>query len=304
MSFSVGILYSCQTLLHLVKERAIKSDQFEASFRRIEVADSQLVLVLAQRCNWIRVTDRGELAVTERGETILQSGQHVICLREQLADVVSVDSPPWARRISLGRFEAQKAMPVSAEQCFRDGLLFEGIDRETIDWWDNVAQRVRSKRSSAMLRIGRVAERLSLHYEEMRTGAPPIWQAVESNVSGYDVLSIIGAAAPERLKIEVKGTTMRLREATFYLTRNEWDTALNSRSYDFHLWVLQEKPRVFIVPGTKLTPFVPTDGKSGRWESAQLFFRDFSEFEESLPDGVLQQYAESAEQSGIRRPAN
>ena len=37
--------------------------------------------------------------------------------------------------------------------------------------------------------VGRKGERLTLQYEELRTNVKPDWRSIETNLSGYDVLS-------------------------------------------------------------------------------------------------------------------
>ncbi|MEM9358911.1 MAG: DUF3883 domain-containing protein [Pseudomonadota bacterium] len=277
--FSVGVLYSCQTFLKIVREGALNLENFESSFRRIEVADGRAVLALSQTCQWIRVTERGHIGLTERGEGLLAQEIEQRCLREQLLDVLATSPPAWARKLILGRFEALKIMPDDAQQCFRECELTEGFDDETVSWWDQASETVRSERSRLNHRVGRQAERLSLQFERKRTGRDPLWQAVQTNVAGYDVLSFVDSENESRLKIEVKGSRMGRREASFFLTRNEWRTATKSTAYQFHLWLIHEVPTLFIVPSSELEAHVPEDKLHGRWETAQFFFKDFTGFE-------------------------
>lgn len=277
--FSVGVLYSCQTLLRIVQEDRLDIGNFERSFRKIEVADGSVVLSVSQECQWIRVIENGQIRLTERGETLLNQVDEQFCLREQLLDVLSSRPPPWARRMIQGRFEALQAMPPDAVQCFRDCSLTQGFDDETVDWWDQASQSVRSERSKIAHRVGRQAERLSLSYEKQRTGTEPLWQAVETNVAGYDVLSCLENGSDEKLKIEVKGSSLPRKQAQFFVTRNEWRTATKSNAYQFHLWLVHEKPVLFVVSADDLAAHIPSNQLEGRWESASFFFKHFLEHE-------------------------
>ena len=135
------------------------------------------------------------------------------------------------------------------------------------------------QRTQVNLDVGRAAERLSIAYERERTGQEPIWQAIETNVAGFDVLSIIDASTRLKLKIEVKGSRMNKNEASFFVTRNEWNTAIKSTAFQFHLWLVRENAKLFVVAVPEMERHIPSDSGAGRWETAQLFFRDFGAFE-------------------------
>lgn len=275
--FSVGVLYSSQSFLRLVRDQAITVELFRESFRRFEVADAAAVLALVQKCQWANVSRDGALRLTDRGHVIAELVDEGHFLRAQLADLIAIESPPWAKRILLGRAEAQRSMPTNVEQCFKSCGLFEGNDDAVVEWWDFVALSIRSKKSGFNLRIGRLAERLTVTQERARTGKEPKWQAIESNVSGFDVLSVKDRDRSEVLRIEVKGSTMRLKEATFFVTRNEWETAINSMNYEFHLWLLHEQPRLFVVEVNTLETHLPINQGGGKWENTQLRYMDFGD---------------------------
>ncbi len=284
--FSVGVLYSSQSFLELVRNQSISVTKFQESFTRFEVAEASLVLELSQRCHWVSISETGILELTERGQAVVIIDDSSLMLREQLADLIVVDAPAWSKRIRLGRIEARKAMPTPAEQCFRESGLFESHDPQVVDWWDRVTQGIRSSQSSFNLRIGRAAERLTVLNETEQKRQEPHWQSIESNVSGYDVLSVVAAGTTQPLQIEVKGSSMRVKEANFFLSRHEWDTALNSEHYEFHLWLLHQQPRLFVVSVAELTPHVPTDGGEGRWELAKFAYKDFTAAESLIAPSV------------------
>ncbi|HEV8329331.1 MAG TPA: DUF3883 domain-containing protein [Nitrospiraceae bacterium] len=279
MTFSIGVLYSSQTLLQVVKDGGLHTTNFAANFSKIDVADASLVLSMSQKCRWIAIADDGAIRLTERGTYLLEITESKICLREQLLDLILAEPPPWAKRIIQGRFEAFQAMPDAAQQCFRDCDLLQASDNDTVDWWDNASNSVRAERSRLNLEVGRKAEKLTLQFERERTGIDPIWHAIETSVAGFDVLSVVGPGSERKLKIEVKGSKLRRSEASFYLTRNEWQTAVTSREFQFHLWLVHEVPKLLVVPAEELKPHVPKDGLSGRWETAQLFYKDFVSYE-------------------------
>ncbi|MDJ0821539.1 MAG: DUF3883 domain-containing protein [Paracoccaceae bacterium] len=281
--FSVGILYSSQTLLELVEKGELTVANFEHDFKRIEVADGPTVLDLSQKCRWIRLEEGGSLCLTERGVALRSVGTAEFCLREQLLDVISHSPPAWSKKIPLGRSEALKIMPDEAKQCFRECGLTQGIEEDVVSWWDQAGQSVRAVRSKTNHDVGRQAEKNSVDFERRRTGKEPLWQAIETNVAGYDVLSFLDSESTERTQIEVKGSGMRKSEAAFFLTRNEWRTAMKSKHYIFHLWLIHEVPKLFVVPAKAVEPFVPENRLSGKWETAQLSFKEFDSFACDLP---------------------
>jgi hypothetical protein len=282
MTFSVGVLYSSQTLLAIVESGGLDVGNFGASFSKIEVADASVVLATAQKCRWLRIESDGSIQLTERGHQIrgLSTGKE--CLREQLFDLLIAAPPPWARRMIQGRFEALQAMPDEAQQCFKDCELTEGTDDDVVGWWDRASGSVRSERTKLNHDVGRAAEKLSLVFEKRRTGREPIWQAVETSVSGFDVLSVVDTASEVKLKIEVKGSRMPKNQASFFVTRNEWNTATKSNAFHFHLWLVRDLPKLFVVPAKDVEPHIPNDQGSGRWENAQLLFKDFGKYEEAV----------------------
>ncbi|WP_298261927.1 DUF3883 domain-containing protein [Bradyrhizobium sp.] len=282
--FSVGVLYSSQTLLEVVDQGRVDSANFATSFARIGVADGKVVLETAQNCRWLRILEDGAIRLTERGGQLRSIVSPEACLREQLYDVLMATPPAWSRKMVQGRFEALQAMPDDTRQCFKDCGLTDGSDDDTVTWWDRATSSLRSERSRLLNIVGRRAEKLSLGYERLRTGKEPLWQGFETNRAGFDVLSVVDATTDKRLKIEVKGSSMRKSEASFFVTRNEWNTATTSNAFQFHLWLVRDSaPKLFVVPAGDVKPHIPVDSGSGQWTGAELFFRDFGAFEIASP---------------------
>lgn len=282
MTFSVGVLYSSQTLLEVIDSGGLDTANFSASFTNIGVADAKIVLSTAQKCQWLRILEDGSISLTERGQALRSFSEAGACLREQLFDVLMAEPPPWSRKMIHGRFEALKAMPNDARQCFEDCGLTEGTADDIVAWWDKATGSLRTERSRALHEIGRRAEKMSLQFERKRTGRDPIWQGLETAISGYDVLSVVDSGSEKRLKIEVKGSSMNKSEASFFVTRNEWNTASTSTAYYFHLWLIRGDPKLFVIPAQDILPHIPADQGSGKWSGAELYFRDFGAFEQPV----------------------
>ena len=278
MNVSVGVLYGCQRLVRLVGHGPLALHEYRASFERAyHVASAAEVLDLAQRCFWLRANDEGNLYLTDRGLQLVEIAESDLALRAQMHDYVEIAQPPWAKKVPGGRSEAVKVLPAEITQCFDEAGLLGDWDDGLVAWWDKVAQTVRLHRGEENLKVGREAERLSLEYEKQRTGCDPIWQSLESNYSGFDILSIVDERSADPLRIEVKGTYQPLANAIFSISRNEWITADTTKSYTFHLWLLRQNPKRLInVDYQVLSPHIPGDRGEGEWEIARVPFRAFA----------------------------
>lgn len=276
MSFSVGVLYSSIEFLQQLQATPIDSGDFKASFLRFSVASAEEVLTVSQQCGWIAINTEGAIHATPRGLEILALTDYSIQLRSQLIDLISIYQPTWAKRIPNGRAEARSSFPKDAEQCFHEAGLLSEWDDELIRWWDELAQVAKARKSSELLEIGRKAEKLSISHELSRTGVKPKWQSLESNFSGFDILSRVSNEDETPLKIEVKGTTLPKKQAYFTITRNEWTTAQASPYYCLHLWLLNGNPHNLTIVGRdQLIPHIPENKGNGAWETARISFSGF-----------------------------
>jgi uncharacterized protein DUF3883 len=204
-------------------------------------------------------------------------------MRSQYAASGIVVLPEQRTNVQLGKFEARWRVALSTDHpAVADVRMRRRARALVVAWWDKAAGSLRTERSKALLEIGRRAEKYSIQFEKARTGKEPVWQGLETAVSGYDVLSVVSGESERRLKIEVKGSSMRKGEASFFVTRNEWNTATTSTLYHFHLWLVRDEPKLFVVPAQDVLPHIPADQGSGKWQGAELYFRDFSSYEQSV----------------------
>jgi len=276
MSFSVGVLYSAVDFLTLLDRAPISVRDFRASFERFSVANANEVLKVSQECCWIELNVDGYIYATEHGKRLLGHTDYKLPLRMQICDLIAVYQPSWAKRMRNGRAEVAKYLADDVSQCFRDAGLLGTWAPDIISWWDELAQTANARSSAELLAIGRKAEQLTIEHEEYRTGCKPKWQALESNFSGYDVLSRLSGADGARLMIEVKGTTQKKRDAYFYLTKNEWIVAEQAENYQFHLWLLSYEPAILIKVDKDLVKrHMPENQGKGTWENVRIPFDVF-----------------------------
>jgi hypothetical protein len=277
---SVGMLYDAQKLLGYIASSSATTNELLKSFKRLEVADFAAVLSIAQQCQWIEVSESSQLILSTQGRRICQTAGVEVQLRHQLRDVLACTSPAWAKKIADGRSEAIKIMPEAVQQAFREAGLLREWDDELVDWWDSIGLAARSRKNEGNLQTGRKAEKLSMSYEELRTGRRPQWKCIDTNYAGYDILSIVEQSDPRPCAIEVKGSARKLKEATFILTRREWEVAEDNDAYRLHLWLIRSEEQMAdrdlrVVASSNLAQHIPHDKGEGEWISVEVPFDAF-----------------------------
>ena len=277
MILSPGLLYSSQKLIEMVSLSPMDRDKFLWSFRTILVSPAEGVLVLATRCGWIGINEQLGLDVTDMGRKVQALPSAEAKLRQQIRDFIQAVQPPWAKLIPAGRAEAMPFMPPSARQCFYESELDKvPPSDEVVAWWDELASAARGRAADYLTEVGRAGERCSIAYEESRVGRRPSWHSLESNKSGYDLLSITETSDPSHLQIEVKASERPISFADFHVTRNEWEVAQTSERYVFHLWSLAASgKRLAVLSPEQVASHIPTEIGKGRWETVVIPFNAF-----------------------------
>lgn len=93
-----------------------------------------------------------------------------------------------------------------------------------------------------------------------------------SHLPGAATFSVPGAGKTT----EVKASTYALGQAVFHVTSHEWNVALTSRAYVFHLWCLSDSKKMLaVISPDELLPYIPTNNLEGKWESAKIPFSCF-----------------------------
>ena len=198
---------------------------------------------------------------------------------QMLTDYVLKCAPIWANRIPYGRREATIFMTKDERACFADaGLLSDHLDAGIIDWWDTIATHIRMQTKQSKIGTGRLGERNTIKYERSRTNVDPMWMSIDSNLLGYDIKSQVSKNDPGTLLIEVKASTFTLSRAEFYVTSNEWNVAITSGAYVFHLWCLSDgKKMLAILSPDEILPYIPTNNLDGQWETVKIPFLCFED---------------------------
>ena len=225
----------------------------------------------ASTLGWLARDAGGHLHPTDAGLAAHPNGPRSTWLHFQFHAYILHTKPSWSALLCRGRREAAAQLPAEIRQCLQDAGLLEGIDNATVQWWDSLAVAARVESQHELLTIGRFGERLSLQYEQNRVGAEPLWQALESNAAGYDILSWVAPGRPDRLLIEVKCSVLTQNTACLHVTRFEWQTARTAKNSAFHLWLVRPEARsLWIRTPDQLCPHMPEDHGDGGWESVRI----------------------------------
>jgi hypothetical protein len=269
--FSVGLLYSVRDFLKLNATSGMRPEAFKSYFKFFKYSKADKILTVSFKCGWTKVNQQGIIELTDRGFEI-SALEYEKALLIQLEDLIINFNPTWASLLIKGRTEARNFLPPDALQCFKECGLFDELSDELIKFWDKLSLAYRNYSQIRMTEIGRAGEKLSFAHELNRTGKSPLWQAVESNLAGFDILSIVDINNSQRLKIEVKTSTANISYAKFHISKNEWNTALASVNYIFHLWHIEKTPTLYKVFLNKISEHIPTDNGNGDWESVEIPF--------------------------------
>lgn len=273
--FSVGILYSAQEFLALVRDTPSIDLRFPKVFTYFHVASPSAILEVSQRCEWVILDAEGNLVLTEKGEQILHAKHEDIALRIQLGHLLETYLPPWLPLLAHGRSEAMRFLKPDIRQCLEEAGLADGDTDEVVNWWDTYSKLSRRAKKNNNVEVGRRGEKLSLKYELDRTKRKPFWQGLESNFAGYDILSVVDENNYEPLRIEVKTSNSTPETASFFITKNEWNVAITSDYFIFHLWALQPKTNSFLAQVSEVEKHIPENQGKGEWETVQIPYQPF-----------------------------
>lgn len=272
---SVDILWSIQLLLKRIIEYKLNSID-DMYFLNVSSVNLDVLLDLAEKCNWIMI-DGSCLDIYKRSYEIINTSDFAGQARKMLADYIKHINPVWAKRIPYGRKESFIFMSKDEQACFYEaGLMNDEPDNLEISWWDQITNYIRSQDDLYKNEIGRKGELCTILYESNRIGAKPQWISIDSNLTGYDVISCVSRENKSGLLIEVKSTDMSIDNAEFYITAHEWHTACNSSNYLFYLWCFYDnKKQLAIINPNAVLPYVPTNNETGKWQTVRIPFNSF-----------------------------
>ena len=243
----------------------------------------EVAMGFINQCGWIE-ENHGLIKFSETGSIIVDlfNGEYISAelWKVILARYISVCCPAWAKRIPYGRKEAFLFMNEEEQRCFIEAGLIESQSEDVLIWWNELASIERMKSDSMLDDLGRKGERLTMAYEKRRTGIKPDWRSIETNLSGYDILSHRSAENLNSLLIEVKSSSKPINDANAVITRYEWDIVRmrnNLERYVFYLWCIQSKNKqLAVIRADEMLQHIPKDNDSGHWETVSVPFCAFA----------------------------
>lgn len=238
---------------------------------------------LALQSKWIERVNSTDYVLTSYGAKLLGRFNDMQISKEMYRDIllnyIRVCKPIWARRIPYGRYEAYRIMSDDEQACFKKaGLMCDPVTRVEVDWWDALAKQERADIERQKDDIGRNGEELTIRYEKKRTQSNPIWESVNSNLAGYDIISQVNSSDSSQILIEVKTSSKDMTKAAFFVTRNEWEFASDSTNkmrYYFYLWILESTPKLAVVPSSEIENHIPIEMGQGKWNETIIPFSAF-----------------------------
>lgn len=276
IGFSPGLAQGCFELIDLVSRTSLTFLEIRQSFTFLGSLPIDKVLMTAQELGWLRA-DKDSLAeVAPSGRKLLEEAGYEPMLRKALLDYIEIKRPAWVQNASYGRARVLRFAGREIAQVFVEAGLASSTEEHIIAFWDAMAALARGQKSTRLTEIGRMGERLSIAYENTRTGLSPKWVAVENNDDGYDVLSVVGAADLRPLSIEVKASILG-GQGSLHLTRNEWERALEVEHHIFHVWAISAAATdLAVVNVQEMGAHVPVNFGLGSWESVEIPFVAFN----------------------------
>lgn len=284
IKLSPGLAYSCFELLGIASRNPLTFPQIHTSFAYIGSISTDKVVETTQRLNWLHSDDKGIAVITPSGQRLLMLSGYRPMLRQALLDYIDIERPPWLQNATFGRSRVLSFAGSEIAQVFVEAELAQGINDEVIAFWDALAARARGQKSDRLTAIGRQGERLTIAYEETRTGRKPKWVAIDNNEDGYDVLSIVASDDARHLSIEVKASTMGI-VGSFHLTRHEWERSAEVDNHVFHLWAIRpsSQPCLAVIAPLEMQSHIPCDLGLGSWKSVEIPFAAFKPHFQAVP---------------------
>jgi len=274
---SPGLAQSGLALLDLLHRMPLSAPDLLSGLAKVGGMPSPAALELSQTLNWLVVTDTGMLKASPAGLRVAACEHYEAALRRIVTDYAEALSPDWLQNAPWGRSRVLSFCPVGIHQVMVEAGVASGTDDEVVAFWDHLAALARGRRDDRLLEIGRRGERLTLAYEQARTGKEARWVAIDSNQDGFDVLSVRAKDDLTPLSIEVKTTTSVA--GGLHLTRNEWEQALDSIAHVFHIWIVtgSVSPKLAVISAEAMEDHIPADTGAGEWREVLIPISEFGE---------------------------
>lgn len=214
--------------------------------------------------------------------------------RQIIFKILTQKLPTWIAFFSAGPDVFRNTIPERWAELLDEAELLNLDENEVLNWWKELLNRFHQYEDAKAKAIGDVGESLTVGFEKDRVrldnlGIDPditvIWVARLPGDHGYDVRSIRGnrfQATKSKLDVlflEAKSSTgTSVHSFRFYLTRNEWNTAMQDLSrFYVYCWTgidvssSTASAGPFVIPAVALMPHVPVNPtQEGEWTECQF----------------------------------
>jgi hypothetical protein len=277
ISLSPGLAQGCFQLLSIAAKTPLTFLQLHEAFGQLGSVSGKIVIETTQSLGWLVAAETGIALPTPSGLRLQALEGYEPMLRQALLDYIEVVRPPWVQNATFGRKKVISFAGSQIGQVFVEAGLANGTDEAVVSFWDAMAALARGQKNERLMMIGRQGERLTLAHEQARTGHTPRWVAIDNNEDGYDILSVVESDDLRPLSVEVKSSTQGLAGSLF-LSRNEWDRAIEASNHTFHLWNIRPTfpPSLAVLSVSEIEGHIPLDRSDGSWVSVEIPFKAFT----------------------------
>lgn len=241
----------------------------------------------------IDIDAKSTATISDEGQRLLHPTSVSDPSSEELRDIVRVllhqNKMYWVVFCSEDIATFRAAVPENWGQILDNCGLFNLSDPNILKWWQALFFKYDQDKEARLKKIGEIGESLTYRLEKDRVtndGYDPSvkvnWAASIDDTLGFDIVSINGVYHSNDnetpLYIEVKSSALKnLHLFKFYISRNEWDTALGSlENYFFYCWAGVKSDGSYhsgpyIISAKDILDLVPTDQSiQGEWRECKM----------------------------------
>lgn len=275
---SISIFWEAQQFLRIINEGKVLYSDLENSYLKrqasLTLIELEKVIDFCSRSGQI-ILENDKILPTQLGKDILKkipsNNSSVPAARIQFLSYIREFRPFWATSLTKGRKKSMTYVPEIIRDIFEQLQLYDSnkvlTDKEVVSWWDEISTALYSSAQANNIKVGRIGERLSMLYEEYRTGSSPVWVALEDNSAGYDLYSVQSNTDETSMCVEVK--TCSSKDSNVHISKNEWRTADSKppSAYVFHIWDISSinTPLLHIISPNVFKSHVPKNSGIGEW---------------------------------------
>ncbi|MGV8084320.1 MAG: DUF3883 domain-containing protein [Coriobacteriia bacterium] len=243
-------------------------------------------------------TSDGLVTPTTIGSAIAaasRAGDYVFARRAILAQLIRTTHLSLLSMAYMSEPAIKVFIDPDVVQCLVELRLLDRNSDESREWWKALTQMAEIADDQHLKEMGNRAEEMTVYFERERLSSAGLdhlaaqvtWVSRVDESLGYDVISFAGPLHPvldssEEIQIEVKAYGNVHGRPRFFLTRNEWMTALeHSQTWVLYCWraadLRRETPGApyAVLSVEQLAPWVPQDaGDQGQWATCQVFLSD------------------------------